>query len=52
MRPFEVTTTRNVGDQAGETLAGNRVRPDRRDVGSAMSVVTEECLRDTGPQGS
>jgi hypothetical protein len=48
LSPFEVTTEGNVGYMAANTLASTGLRTDLRDVGSAVSVVTEEFLRDVG----
>jgi outer membrane receptor for ferric coprogen and ferric-rhodotorulic acid len=49
LSPFVVDASEDAGSyQATATLAGSRVRTDLRDVGSAISVVTEQFLRDTG----
>ncbi len=48
LSPFEVSEDSDVGYLATSTLAGTRIRTDLRDVGSAISVVTEEFLKDTG----
>lgn len=48
LSPFEVESSSNVGYQATQTLAGTRIKTDLKDVGSAISVVTKEMLRDTG----
>ena len=48
LSPFEVSTERDNGYAASSTLAGNRLNTSLRDVGSAISVVTEQFLRDTG----
>src|SRR5262245_51785227 len=48
LSPFEVTTTRDTGYQANETLAGTRIRTDLKDVGAALSVYTKEFLKDVG----
>lgn len=48
LSPFEVTGTRDTGYQATETLAGTRIRTNLRDVASAISVLTEEFLKDVG----
>ena len=48
LSPFEVSTDSNVGYLATSTLAGTRIRTDLKDVGSAISVVTEEFMQDTG----
>jgi len=48
LSPFEVTGNSDVGYNASETLAGNRLRTNIRDVGSAISVYTAKFLQDTG----
>jgi outer membrane receptor protein involved in Fe transport len=48
LSPFEVTSSRDTGYQATETLAGTRIRTNLRDVGSAISVITKEFLQDVG----
>ncbi|MBC2604854.1 TonB-dependent receptor [Pelagicoccus albus] len=48
LSPFTVEGDENQGYRATSTLAGTRIRTDLKDVGSAISVVTEEFLRDTG----
>jgi len=49
LSPFEVSTDRgNSGYSAATALAGNRLSTRLSDVGSAISVVTEQFLRDTG----
>jgi hypothetical protein len=48
LSPFTVTSDGDVGYQATSTLAGTRLRTDLRDVGSSISIVNEELLRDTG----
>jgi hypothetical protein len=48
LSPFEVEASSNVGYLATQTLAGTRIKTDLKDVGSAISVVTKEMLRDTG----
>ncbi len=50
--PFTATAERDVGYRGGSTLAGTRLNTDLRDVGSAISVATEEFLRDTGAKNS
>src|SRR4051812_36274958 len=52
LTPFEVATSRDTGYQATETLAGTRIRTDLRDVGSAISVITKEFLKDVGATDS
>lgn len=48
LSPFEVSSTRDVGYQATETLAGTRIRTNLADVGSAIQVVTKEFMQDVG----
>lgn len=48
LSPFEVSGGGDTGYSAATTLAGNRLNTNLRDVGSAISVVTEQFLRDTG----
>lgn len=48
LSPFEVTADSDVGYTASQTLAGNRLNTDLRDIGSAVSVVTKEFLQDVG----
>jgi outer membrane receptor protein involved in Fe transport len=48
LSPFEVTTTRNIGYQATDTLAGTRIRTDLKDVAASISVLTTEFLQDIG----
>ncbi|MEM9160797.1 MAG: TonB-dependent receptor plug domain-containing protein, partial [Verrucomicrobiota bacterium] len=47
LSPFVVDGSDDQGYRATSTLAGTRIRTDLKDVGSAISVVTEEFLRDT-----
>lgn len=46
LSPFTVTTERDTGYAATETLAGTRLRTSLRDVAASMSVLTPELLRD------
>jgi outer membrane receptor protein involved in Fe transport len=48
LSPFEVSTSKDTGYQATETLAGSRIRTDLKDVGSAVSVYTKDFLQDIG----
>jgi outer membrane receptor protein involved in Fe transport len=48
LSPFEVSTTRNAGYQATDTLAGTRIRTNLADVGSSIQVITQEFLQDIG----
>jgi len=46
LTPFEVTTTAAQGYNAVDTLAGNRLKTDLRDVGSSVSVYTSQLFKD------
>ncbi len=49
LSPFVVDASKDQnGYRANSTLAGTRVRTDLKDVASAISVVTEQFLKDTG----
>ncbi len=48
LSPFEVSVSKDEGYHAANTLAGNRLNTQLRDIGSAVSVVTSQFLRDTG----
>jgi hypothetical protein len=49
MSPFIVSASEDTGSyRASATLAGSRIRTELKDVGSAISVVTQDFLRDTG----
>src|SRR5207247_6426129 len=48
LTPFEVSTSKDTGYQATETLAGTRIRTDLADVASAIQVLTKEFMRDVG----
>lgn len=48
LSPFTVEGSESQGYRATTTMAGTRIRTDLKDVGSAISVITEEFLRDTG----
>ncbi len=48
LSPFEVTGNEREGYKAVDTLAGNRLNTELRDVGSAISVITDQFLSDTG----
>ncbi|WP_221031569.1 TonB-dependent receptor plug domain-containing protein [Actomonas aquatica] len=50
LSPFEVTGTDDVGYQATSTLGGTRVNTSLRDVGSSISIINEEFLRDSGAE--
>lgn len=48
LSPFEVSAAKDNGYAATETLAGTRIRTNLADVGSPISVITTQFLRDTG----
>ena len=48
LSPFTVDASRDRGYQAASTLAGTRIRTNLADIGSSISVMTEEFLRDVG----
>lgn len=48
LSPFEVTEQHDHSYQAASTLAANRLNTKLRDVGTAVSVVTEQMLQDIG----
>jgi len=52
LSPFTVQSSEDEGYLAGATLAGTRIRTDLKDVGSSVSVVTEEFLRDTASKSA
>jgi hypothetical protein len=47
LSPFVVEATEDEGYLATSTLAGTRIRSNLRDLGSAISVVTEQFMNDT-----
>lgn len=52
LSPFVVDSTSDDGYFAKDTLAGTRIRTDLKDVGSAISVVTQKFLQDTNSKNS
>ncbi|MSU53409.1 MAG: TonB-dependent receptor [Opitutaceae bacterium] len=52
LNPFVVEATEDKGYRATSTLAGTRIRTDLKDIGAALSVVTEQFLKDTGARNS
>ena len=48
LSPFEVSSGHENGYAAATSLAGNRLSTELRDVGSAISVVTAQMLKDIG----
>jgi hypothetical protein len=52
LSPFEVSASEDRGYRATSTLAGTRIKTDLRDVGSSISVITAEFLKDTGARNA
>ncbi len=52
LSPFTVEASEDSGYVATDTLAGSRIRTQLRDVGAAISVVTEQFLRDTNSKNA
>lgn len=48
LSPFSVLSEEDRGYGATSTMAGTRIRTNLRDVGSAISVLTEQFFKDTG----
>ena len=48
LSPFEVTTDRDVGYAAQDTLSGTRMRTPLRDIGASLAVLSPEFLADLG----
>lgn len=48
LSPFQVEAEADTGYRATSTLAGTRLKTDLKDVGAAVSVVTDEMMRDLG----
>ena len=48
LSPFTVSTTKDQGYFAANTLAGSRLNTNIADLGAAISVVTKQQLEDTG----
>lgn len=53
LSPFVINSTEDTnGYRANSTLAGSRVRTDLKDVASAISVVTQQFMQDTGARNN
>jgi hypothetical protein len=48
LSPFEVSVEEQSGYIAETTLAGNRLKTELRDIGSAVTVVTSQFMKDVG----
>lgn len=51
LSPFSVTSSTDVGYQAGNTLAGSRLNTKLSETPASVSVFTEEFLKDLGATG-
>jgi len=51
LSPFVITSTSDVGYRATSSLAGTRIKTELRDLGSAISVLTQEFIKDSGATG-
>lgn len=52
LSPFQVSAEEENGYRATSTLAGTRLKTDLKDIGAAVSVVTDEMMRDLGAVNS
>src|SRR5690606_39106391 len=52
LSPFVVEATEDSGYSARDTLAGTRIRTELKDVGAAISVVTQKFLQDTNSKNA
>jgi len=52
LSPFVIEAEEDEGYSAKNTLAGTRLRTELKDVGSAISVVTQKFLKDTNSKSS
>jgi outer membrane receptor protein involved in Fe transport len=52
LSPFTVEASEDSGYAATDTLAGSRIRTQLKDVGAAISVVTEQFMRDTNSKNA
>lgn len=52
LSPFTVEGTEDGGYRANSTLAGTRIRTNLRDVGSSISVMTDQFLGDTNSKNA
>ena len=48
LSPFTIDSSDHTGYRATSTLAGSRLKTDLRDLGAAISVMTEVFFEDTG----
>lgn len=52
LSPFRVEASEDTGYAATDTLAGSRIRTQLKDVGAAISAVTEQFMRDTNSKNA
>ena len=48
LSPFQVDATADKGYLATQTLSGTRLKTDLKDIGSAMTIFTEQMMNDLG----
>lgn len=48
LTPFTVTSDKDVGYQAANTLAGSRMNTSLKDTAASISILTEEFIKDVG----
>lgn len=51
LSPFVITGSSDVGYRATSSLAGTRIKTEMRDLGAAISVLTQEFIKDSGATG-
>lgn len=52
LSPFVVDSSEDSGYSAKDTIAGTRIRTELKDVGSAISVITQKFLQDTNSRSA
>lgn len=52
LTPFEISTAKDTGYEATETLGGTRIRTRLKDVGTSLTVVTKDFIQDVGATNS
>ncbi len=48
LTPFEISSAKDNGYAATESLAGTRLRTELRDIGASLNILTPEFMRDLG----
>jgi outer membrane receptor protein involved in Fe transport len=51
LSPFVISGSSDVGYRATSSLAGTRIKTELRDLGAAISVLTQEFIKDSGATG-